>query len=94
MTSTQKTLEKKGKKYGPFIGTASISIGLKEVMKQKNSYETLSRVQKEALDMIATKIARIINGNSYIKDNWIDIAGYAALVVNEIEGIEKCFHSK
>jgi hypothetical protein len=41
--------------------------------------------QLEALDMIAHKIARILNGDPNYADNWIDIAGYATLVANRLE---------
>ena len=44
--------------------------------------------QQEALDMIAHKIGRIINGNPHYKDSWVDIAGYAQLVVDELEARE------
>lgn len=40
--------------------------------------------QKEALDLIATKIARIVCGNPKERDHWDDIAGYAKL------GAEAC----
>ena len=33
--------------------------------------------QREALDLIATKIARISCGNNDEPDHWIDIEGYA-----------------
>lgn len=36
--------------------------------------------QREALDLIATKIARISCGNNDEPDHWIDIEGYARLV--------------
>ena len=41
--------------------------------------------QREALEMIAHKIARILNGDPNYADNWIDIAGYATLVANRLE---------
>jgi sulfur carrier protein ThiS len=39
----------------------------------------------ESLDMIANKIARIVNGDPYYKDSWQDIAGYAQLIVNKLD---------
>jgi len=44
--------------------------------------------QQEALAMIAHKIGRIINGNPYYADSWIDIIGYAQLIVDELEADE------
>ena len=47
--------------------------------------ETHSMV-REALEMICTKMARIINGDPTYADNWLDIAGYAKLVADRLEG--------
>ena len=43
--------------------------------------------QLEALDMIAHKIARIINGDPDYADSWHDIAGYAKLVADRLDGV-------
>jgi hypothetical protein len=37
------------------------------------------------MEQIAMKLARIMSGNSFDIDHWHDIAGYASLVVREIE---------
>jgi len=42
--------------------------------------------QWEALEMIATKLSRIVNGNPNKIDNWDDIAGYATLVADRLRG--------
>lgn len=39
----------------------------------------------EAIDMIANKLARIACGDPYHLDHWKDIAGYAKLVMAQIE---------
>ena len=36
-------------------------------------------VHREALDMIASKIARILSGDATHVDHWVDIGGYAEL---------------
>ena len=45
--------------------------------------------QQEALDMIAHKIGRIINGDPDYADSWDDIAGYAKLVGDRLRGVER-----
>lgn len=40
--------------------------------------------QKEALSMIFSKIARILNGDPDHIDSWHDIAGYATLVEDRL----------
>jgi hypothetical protein len=39
------------------------------------------------LDMICHKIGRIINGDPDYADSWHDIAGYAQLVANRLNGV-------
>jgi len=45
--------------------------------------------QIEALDMIAHKIARILNGDPNYADSWDDIAGYAKLVGDRLKGVTR-----
>ncbi len=43
--------------------------------------------QMEALEMIMHKIGRIINGDADYDDSWRDIAGYAMLVCDRLNGV-------
>lgn len=70
-------LEEREKTHGKFAVTAQIAQKLKSVI--INSNRSTSNQQEEALDMICSKIARILSGNPNIKDHWADIAGYAKL---------------
>ena len=82
------TLQERGKRYGVFTRHAEISQQLKEVI---NQYQTkvLAADQQEALDMICHKIGRIINGDPDYADSWHDIAGYAQLVADRLNGVER-----
>ena len=72
--------------HGCFNTHAGLSQNLKAVMASAESWEYLRPAQCEALEMIAHKIARILNGNPNYADHWADIAGYATLVQRELEG--------
>ena len=48
--------------------------------------EDMTPSQHEALFMVLHKVARIVNGDFNYDDSWRDIAGYATLVANELEG--------
>ena len=48
------------------------------------NWAALSDDKKEALGMIAHKIARILNGDPEYGDSWHDIAGYAKLVEDSL----------
>jgi hypothetical protein len=85
MSNIQDTLNERGTRYGEFPDHAVISQRLKAVMRTNTGWRSLSSEQAEALEMIAHKIARILNGDPNYDDSWRDIAGYATLVLNELE---------
>lgn len=86
VSDLKQTLAERGERYGPFSGHASIAQRIKSVMVASRNWTNLSAVQKQALDMIADKIGRILNGDPSYADSWIDIAGYVTLVVEDLKG--------
>jgi len=82
-------LYERGKRYGKFKNHAQISQGIKAVMCSNGKWQNLEPDQAEALSMIAHKIARILNGDPNYADSWVDIAGYAQLVADRLQGIEQ-----
>jgi hypothetical protein len=91
MTDITATLDERGKRYGKFADHARISQTLKGYIRSQyaDKWESLTYDQREALDMIFHKIARVLNGDPNYADSWIDIAGYAQLVADKLEGIER-----
>ena len=87
-TSVDAILDKRAEQYGSFYDLASLAQGLKNVMMthlQKHN-KTLVVDQQEALEFILSKIARITNGDADYADSWVDIAGYAKLVADRLQG--------
>lgn len=84
MSDVRKTLAARGKNYGKFRDHACISQNLKSRVHCTGNWEKLTHAQKEALDMIMHKVARILNGNPDHADSWHDIAGYATLVEQQL----------
>jgi len=82
-------LEERGSRYGSFRGHADVTQRIKHVIMRGDSWHKMAPDQKEALEMIAHKIGRIINGDPDYADSWIDIAGYAKLVAMRLEGEER-----
>lgn len=84
-------LAERGKRYGVFADHAEISQQFKAIQFQVEigTGQKFSASQREALDMIYHKIARILNGDPNYADSWVDIAGYAKLVADELEGKRK-----
>ena len=95
-------LKDRGSKYGDFRDQAAISQELKMIvwgaigerskrstidMHKGEHTQDLAPYQLEALEMILHKIARILNGDPNYKDSWVDIVGYAQLVVDRLPEI-------
>lgn len=72
----ESTLNQRGQKYGDYGYMATCAQRIKEAMGPRAH---LSAVQRESLDLIATKIARICCGDPNVPDSWLDIEGYAKL---------------
>jgi hypothetical protein len=81
-------LVEREKTHGSFKKNADLSQAIKKIMHDPFGETVhpyvLSSVHKEALDMIALKLSRILSGQANFRDHWDDIAGYAKL------GAEAC----
>lgn len=78
------TLTQRGSSYGDFTTQSVIVQDLKDTMRSGPSWDRMSPFQKEALDTIAMKISRLVNGDPDHIDSWHDIAGYAKLVESRL----------
>lgn len=84
--TTNDIITERGNRYGLFSDGSVIMQNLKNVMRDTPNWEGLRPSQREALEMIQHKIGRILNGDPDYDDNWIDIAGYSTLVLEELRG--------
>ena len=82
--SLHDTLAERGLRYGLFKDHAEIAQAVKEVLWKTPGWQRLAADQKQSLEVIADKIARILNGDPDYDDNWRDIAGYASLVLDRL----------
>ena len=81
MTEIDKTLEDRNDIYdGSFKCHAYMAQRVKLAMYASKNWDRLSDDQREALEMIAHNIGRILNGNKNSKESWRDIGVYAELV--------------
>ena len=87
-TDVDAVLDSRAKDYGKFIEGAEIMQMIKRLVHNYIDVRDtqLAFDQREALDMIIHKMGRIINGNPDKVDHWVDIAGYATLVADRLEG--------
>jgi hypothetical protein len=84
LMTIQDTLDERKNTHGDFAENARLSRTLKEVMYVTPGWHALTHVQREALDVIQAKIARILSGNPDEEDHWRDICGYSELARQNI----------
>jgi hypothetical protein len=83
------TLSERGSRYGAFTDHARITQNLKRAMADSPNWSKLSDDKREALEMVAHKIGRILNGDPDYADSWTDLAGYSRLVELNLQGAGK-----
>ena len=87
MSEVTDVLKERGNRYGSYRRVAMVSQLLKDTIRQSHNVQcnSLEWYQLESLDLICNKLARILNGDPNYRDSWVDIAGYAQLVVDELD---------
>ena len=75
--------------HGNFMATACTAQRIKIAIEMGENWMVPDREMppalKEALHMIATKMARIVEGDANEMDHWGDIMGYADLAMRSIK---------
>ena len=87
-SNVDKTLDARAQMYGKFKDGAALMQAIKRTMAAHASKhdKTFADDQWEALEMIVHKMGRIVNGDPDVVDHWVDIAGYATLISDRLEG--------
>ena len=83
-----KILKVRAGTYGEYRDVSQISQDIKKVIKNSRNYPLMPAYMLESLELIANKLARILNGDPMYDDSWRDISGYCTLVLMEIEDME------
>lgn len=86
LPNIEATLAERGKRYGTFTGHARFTQDLKDLIRTRMGVKWVEMQddQREALDMIAHKLGRIVNGDPDYADSWVDVAGYSKLVADRL----------
>jgi hypothetical protein len=85
MTDINNILDERGNRYGDFSSNATTTQLIKQAINLGDTANKLAFYQRESLEMIAHKISRIVNGDANYMDSWIDIVGYAQLVIDKLQ---------
>lgn len=80
----EELLAVRDKTHGNYDDTARAAQLIKEVLRAEPGWKNLSPVQKESIDLFASKLGRILGGNPNFADHWDDIAGYAKLISQRV----------
>ena len=96
MTTIDTTLAERGSRYGEFAHVAQLTEALYQTYMQTyyqthggNQATPLPPYIATAVHMICNKLARSACGDPFYDDNYRDIAGYAELVVRELNKTNK-----
>lgn len=80
--TTEELLNERSKTHGDWANQSGVAQSLKSVLRSVPGYnDRLTSGQREALDMICVKMARIVCGDPNETDHWADGAGYFILGV-------------
>ena len=77
-------ITKRQRTHGVYKEQAGLAQSIKDTFRKGKNWDALNNGQREALEMIAVKIARTLSGDYNFRDHWDDIVGYAQL------GTESC----
>ena len=79
MIDTAALLNTRQTTHGDFSQNAIYAQELRTLFRSSPQWSGMPTVQREALDMIATKVSRILSGQYQYDEHWADVAGYVAL---------------
>jgi hypothetical protein len=82
---TGQLLRDRGPTHGDYEHPARLAQMIKATFSEGRNWASLPPIQKESLELKATKLARILQGNRACKDHWLDDAGYSQLVVDSLD---------
>lgn len=80
--AAQELTQERGKTHGDWSHQAKCAQALKCVIMENDRW-AMAAGRREALEMIAVKMSRILCGDAAEPDHWNDIQGYAELGKND-----------
>lgn len=81
-TNAQSVIESREETHGDYQNQAGLAQLTKTLWRSAPGWQKLSLAQRESLDMVATKVSRILLGDPNTADSWLDLAGYSTLIHN------------
>ena len=75
--------------HGSYVEQSTTSQTLKRLCEQARNWDQMPCYMRESIHLIQQKVARIICGDPFERDHWVDIMGYAALVLRELDRLQE-----
>lgn len=77
-------IKERSDSYGEFRENATVAQLLKEAIQMETNYSNMPPYMRESLDIICSKISRMVTGSYKHEDNWVDIQGFAKLALDRL----------
>lgn len=84
--TTDTLLQQRGSTHGRFADNAHYGQILRSLFRSSSNWEQMPAEHREALDMAACKLSRILSGQFMHEDNWADLSGYSELARRACRG--------
>ena len=84
MADIRNILDERGNRYGDYTRQAGIAQDLKEVARRGSSWGSMPTYQRESIEMLMTKVSRMVEGEFTNLDTLDDIIGYTTLIRDRI----------
>ena len=78
------TIKERTESYGDFADNATVAQLLKDAIQMETNYPNMPPYMRESLDIICSKISRMVTGDWKHADNWLDIQGFAKLSLDRL----------
>ena len=85
MPKIETVLAERTNTHGDYKEQAAFAQQFKRMMRAGRNWERLDFYQAQSMEAFCDKASRILAGNYNEIDHWRDVAGYATLVVQELE---------
>lgn len=79
MPAAKALIDERQTTHGSYEENARIAQATKDLWRTGKNWPALKPRQRESLELIATKVGRILAGDPDCQDHWKDIVGYLAL---------------
>ena len=79
MKTAEEILKERGSVYGPFDELSEISQGIEHLIIGGSKRDKFTAVQREAIKMVSSKLARLACGDPNHLDSWLDASNYLKL---------------